>query len=126
MERVGDRYHKMEGYCSTGQSPQRAVAPMEEEVLLWAVVTYAPLELHCVAIELALRVLEKKGRDLIEEALYLTQRSFKAMGQKDLNSAASVVYFTVLLGRGGAFFYCSWKNLRSSANNRLHLFSFYS
>jgi hypothetical protein len=21
----------MEGYCSTGQSPQRAVAPMEEE-----------------------------------------------------------------------------------------------
>jgi hypothetical protein len=22
---------KMEGYCSTGQSPQRAVVPMEEE-----------------------------------------------------------------------------------------------
>jgi hypothetical protein len=22
----------MEGYCSTGQSPQRAVVPMEEEV----------------------------------------------------------------------------------------------
>jgi hypothetical protein len=30
MERVGDR-KKMEGYCSTGQSPQRAVVPMEEE-----------------------------------------------------------------------------------------------
>jgi hypothetical protein len=31
MERVGDR-KKMEGYCSTGQSPQWAVVPMEEEV----------------------------------------------------------------------------------------------
>ena len=30
MERVGDR-KKMEGYCSTGQSPQWAVVPMEEE-----------------------------------------------------------------------------------------------
>jgi hypothetical protein len=31
MERVGDRYEKMEGYCSTGQSPQRAVVPMEKK-----------------------------------------------------------------------------------------------
>jgi hypothetical protein len=31
MERVGDRQEKMEGHCSTGQSPQRAVVPMEEE-----------------------------------------------------------------------------------------------
>ena len=31
MERVGDKKDKMEGHCSTGQSPQRAVAPMEEE-----------------------------------------------------------------------------------------------
>ena len=31
MERVGDRQGNMERYCSTGQSPQRAVAPMEEE-----------------------------------------------------------------------------------------------
>jgi hypothetical protein len=31
MERVGDRWEKMEGYCSTGQSPQRAVVPVEEE-----------------------------------------------------------------------------------------------
>jgi hypothetical protein len=31
MERVGGRQGKMEKYCSTGQSPQRAVAPMEEE-----------------------------------------------------------------------------------------------
>jgi hypothetical protein len=31
MERVGDRQGKMEGYCSTGQSRQRAVVPMEEE-----------------------------------------------------------------------------------------------
>ena len=30
-ERVGDRQGKMERYCSTGQSPQRAVVPMEEE-----------------------------------------------------------------------------------------------
>jgi hypothetical protein len=30
MERVGDREEKMEGYCSTGQNPQRAVVPMEE------------------------------------------------------------------------------------------------
>jgi hypothetical protein len=31
MERVGDRQEKIEGCCSTGQSPQRAVVPMEEE-----------------------------------------------------------------------------------------------
>jgi hypothetical protein len=31
MERVGDRQEKMEGYCSTGQTPQRAVVPTEEE-----------------------------------------------------------------------------------------------
>jgi hypothetical protein len=31
LERVGDRQGKMETYCSTGQSPQRAVAPTEEE-----------------------------------------------------------------------------------------------
>jgi hypothetical protein len=30
-ERVGDGWEKMEGYCSTGQSPQRAVVPVEEE-----------------------------------------------------------------------------------------------
>ena len=32
MKRVGDRHGKMERYCSTGHSPQRAVAPTEEEV----------------------------------------------------------------------------------------------
>jgi hypothetical protein len=31
MERVGDTGGKMEGYCSTGQSPQWAVVPVEEE-----------------------------------------------------------------------------------------------
>jgi hypothetical protein len=31
MERVGDRWEKMEGYCSTGQSPQWTVVPVEEE-----------------------------------------------------------------------------------------------
>jgi hypothetical protein len=31
MERVGDREGQVERYCSTGQSPQRAVAPTEEE-----------------------------------------------------------------------------------------------
>jgi hypothetical protein len=31
MERVGDRWEKMEGSCSTGQSPQLAVVPVEEE-----------------------------------------------------------------------------------------------
>ena len=30
MERVGGRQEKMEGHCSTGQSPQWAVVPMEE------------------------------------------------------------------------------------------------
>ena len=32
MERVGDIEGKIESYFSTGQSPQRAVAPTEEEV----------------------------------------------------------------------------------------------
>ena len=31
MERIGDRQDKMEGHCSTGQSPQWAAVPMEEE-----------------------------------------------------------------------------------------------
>jgi hypothetical protein len=31
MEGAGDREGKMEGYCSIGQSPQRAVVPVEEE-----------------------------------------------------------------------------------------------
>jgi hypothetical protein len=31
MERVGDREEKMEGSCSTGQSPQWAVVAVEEE-----------------------------------------------------------------------------------------------
>jgi hypothetical protein len=31
MARVGDRWEKMEGSCSTGQSPQWAVVPVEEE-----------------------------------------------------------------------------------------------
>jgi len=30
MERVGGRQEKMGGYCSTGQSPQWAVVPVEE------------------------------------------------------------------------------------------------
>ena len=30
-ERVGGRSEKMEGHCSTGQSPQWAVVSMEEE-----------------------------------------------------------------------------------------------
>jgi hypothetical protein len=29
MDRVGDRQDKVEGHCSTGQSPQRAVVSME-------------------------------------------------------------------------------------------------
>ena len=31
MEGVGGRLEKMEGHCPTGQSPQWAVVPMEEE-----------------------------------------------------------------------------------------------
>jgi hypothetical protein len=31
MERVGDRWEKMEGSCSTGQSPPWAAVPVEEE-----------------------------------------------------------------------------------------------
>jgi hypothetical protein len=31
MERVGDRWKTMEESCSTGQSPQWAVVPVEEE-----------------------------------------------------------------------------------------------
>jgi len=34
MERVGGRYETMEGHCSTCQSPQWAVVPMEEELVL--------------------------------------------------------------------------------------------
>jgi len=37
VERVGDRQGKMEKYCSTGQIPQRAVAPTEEEEEEWLI-----------------------------------------------------------------------------------------
>jgi hypothetical protein len=33
MERDGDRQEKIEGLCSTGHSPQWAVAPMEEKIV---------------------------------------------------------------------------------------------
>ena len=38
MERVGERQEKIERYCATGQSPQRAIVPIQEErrrYLLW-------------------------------------------------------------------------------------------
>jgi hypothetical protein len=31
MERVSDRQEKMDGQCSKGESPLRAVEPMDEE-----------------------------------------------------------------------------------------------
>jgi hypothetical protein len=31
MERVGERWEKMEGYFSTGQSPQQAAVPVKKE-----------------------------------------------------------------------------------------------
>jgi uncharacterized integral membrane protein len=34
MERVGDRWEKMEGSCSTGQRPQWAVVPVKLLLLL--------------------------------------------------------------------------------------------
>ena len=50
MERVGDREGQMERYCSTGQSPQRAVAPTEEEFsykikfpLYFSIIFYFPV-----------------------------------------------------------------------------------
>jgi hypothetical protein len=36
MERVGDREEKMEGSCSTGQIPQWAAVPVEEEEFITA------------------------------------------------------------------------------------------
>jgi len=48
MERVGGRWEKMEGHFSTGQSPQWAVVPMEEEeeeVLEHAVHTFFAINL---------------------------------------------------------------------------------
>jgi hypothetical protein len=35
MENDGDRQKKMEGYCSTGQSSQWAVEPMEEKEVIF-------------------------------------------------------------------------------------------
>jgi len=42
IDRVGGRLGKMEGHCSTGQSPQWAVMPMEEEneVKIFVVILY--------------------------------------------------------------------------------------
>jgi hypothetical protein len=49
MERVGDREEKMKRYCSTGQSPQRAVAPTveeEEEECIRLLIFLPPFSLH--------------------------------------------------------------------------------
>jgi hypothetical protein len=43
MERVGDGYEKMEGSCSTGQIPQRAVMPVEEEYTIYWTLLYERL-----------------------------------------------------------------------------------
>jgi len=40
MERVGGRYEKMEGHCSTEQSPPWAVVPMEEEDIIESIHKY--------------------------------------------------------------------------------------
>ena len=41
MERVGGRWEKIEGHCSTGQNPQWAVASMEEEVCFIIRISYS-------------------------------------------------------------------------------------
>ena len=40
MERGGGRQEKMEGHCTTGQNPQWAVVPMEEEEVNTAEILY--------------------------------------------------------------------------------------
>jgi len=35
MNRFGGRYEKMEGHCSTGQSAQWTVVPMEEDEYIY-------------------------------------------------------------------------------------------
>jgi len=46
MERVGEGEGKMERYCSTGQSPQRAVAPTEEEEEEVILHTHPPVKME--------------------------------------------------------------------------------
>jgi hypothetical protein len=48
LERVGDRWGKMEGYCSTDQSPQWAVVPMEGKEEGYVVVWQHVLGVACV------------------------------------------------------------------------------
>jgi hypothetical protein len=49
MERDGDGQKKMEGHCSTGQSPQRAVVPMEEEEVY---LSFASALVHALSMEM--------------------------------------------------------------------------
>jgi hypothetical protein len=53
MERVGDRWEKMEGYCSTGQSPQRAVVSVEEEEEVSLSMRKVNLNHHAYSLQLA-------------------------------------------------------------------------
>jgi hypothetical protein len=46
MERVGDRWEKMEGSCSTGRRPQWAVVPVEEDLKILIYLTGNTLKLH--------------------------------------------------------------------------------
>jgi hypothetical protein len=52
MERVGDKWEKMEGSCSTGQSPKWAVVPVEEEesVRVYEGHNYAPCQADSVLL----------------------------------------------------------------------------
>jgi hypothetical protein len=61
---------KMEGSCSTGQSPQWAVVPVEEEEEEEEEVGYAISELCCLK-------LEKKRGKTVHSILYLKQKSYR-------------------------------------------------
>ena len=50
MDSVGDRQEKMERYCTTGQSPQRAVVPMEEDINIYCMHSMCVCVCVCVCV----------------------------------------------------------------------------
>jgi hypothetical protein len=59
MEGVGDRWEKMEGSCSTGQSPQWAVVPVEEGRRTPSVASQKVSCVSCMACDYPIVVLKE-------------------------------------------------------------------
>jgi hypothetical protein len=75
MDRVGDREGKMERYCSTRQSPQRAVLPTEEK---------RPVRTHLTGLV---------NRAVLNALLRFAETSVSAFEKRDISGTLPLNFF---------------------------------